>query len=46
VRLYPGTRIRDVDDLMATLKASVEAAKRKNDGIATPGRLVGSHRTG
>ena len=35
-----------VDDLMATLKASVEAAKRKNDGIAKPRRRVGSHRTG
>jgi DNA end-binding protein Ku len=36
----------DVDDLMAALKASVAAAKRKNDGVAKPRRGTGSHRTG
>ena len=36
----------DVDDLMATLKASVEAAKRKHDGAAKPGRRAGTHRAG
>jgi DNA end-binding protein Ku len=35
-----------VDDLMATLKASVEAAKRKNDGVAKPRRRAEGHRTG
>jgi DNA end-binding protein Ku len=35
-----------VDDLMATLKASVEAAKRNNAVIAKPRRRVGDHRTG
>ena len=35
-----------VDDLMATLKASVEAAKRKNEGVAKPRRRVEGHRTG
>jgi len=35
-----------VDDLMATLKASVEAAKRKNGGSAKTRRRVGDHRTG
>jgi len=35
-----------VDDLMATLKASVEAAKRKNGGIAKPRRRAEDHRTG
>jgi DNA end-binding protein Ku len=35
-----------VDDLMATLKASVEAAKRKNDGAARPRRPSEGHRTG
>jgi DNA end-binding protein Ku len=35
-----------VDDLMATLKASVEAAKRRNGGVAKPGRRLRDHRTG
>jgi DNA end-binding protein Ku len=35
-----------VDDLMATLKASVEAAKRKHDGVAKPRRRAEGHRTG
>ena len=35
-----------VDDLMATLKASVEAAKRKNEAVAKPRRRGEGHRTG
>jgi DNA end-binding protein Ku len=35
-----------VDDLMATLKASVEAAKRKHDGVAKPRRRAEGHRAG
>ncbi|HTJ61684.1 MAG TPA: Ku protein [Candidatus Saccharimonadales bacterium] len=35
-----------VEDLMATLKASVEAAKRKNEAAAKPRRRAEGHRTG
>ncbi|HEX6062078.1 MAG TPA: Ku protein [Candidatus Limnocylindria bacterium] len=36
----PAVSSASVDGLMATLKASVQAAKRKNDGAATPRRRI------
>jgi DNA end-binding protein Ku len=42
----PAVSSATVDDLMATLKASVEAAKRKNAGAAKPRPRVEGHRTG
>jgi DNA end-binding protein Ku len=42
----PAVSSATVDDLMATLKASVEAAKRKNAGVANPRRRAEGHRTG